>query len=717
MTTSRSKSDDGMGFERLHPALQYHIVNSARWCDLREVQIACIDPILAGSDVVVLAQTAGGKTEAAFFPLVSRMLSENWGGLCILYISPLRALLENQEARLKGYFDWVGYAAATWHGDVTRADKSRILRDPPSCLLTTPESLEAVMTSSFVDHRSLLGDVRAVVMDEMHAFAADDRGWHLLSLLSRISKLAGRHIQRIGLSATVGNPEQLVTWLKGGENEGRGQVVMPSAPKRETSQVQLDHVGTIDNAAVVISRLHGGEKRLVFCDSRAQVEQLAALLRGLGVRTFVIHSSLSRDLRLQGQTGFASEANCVIVATSALELGIDIGDLDRVVQINSPGSVAAFLQRMGRTGRRPGMTNNCLFLALGEEDVVDCAGLIDLWERGYLEPIEPPPLPYHIFAQQVMALALQNQGIGHGQWNWWLSAVPPFSAMSDADKRSIVAHMVESGLLTEDQGVLWLGRQGEKTFGRRNFLDLLSVFASEPTMTVRQGRRDIGTLDRLPFEMVTHSREGEREPPLLTLAGRHWQVVHIDWGRKVVQVEESKYPGRSRWMGSGKIVSFEMARARLRVLCGKGDHPLWSIRARAAMTSARQDYGYLHPDAITLAQTEARSWECWTFGGTRANGLLALQLHYDMKAKVRADGLRVVVKGTHTGKELAHAITGCLRKLSKGEQIPVSEDAIERLKFHGCIPKTLARRIVYERWMDRLAMQQLVEFKVFTVEF
>ena len=165
------------------------------------------------------------------------------------------------------------------------------------------------------------------------------------------------------------------------------------------------------NAVTVISRLHRGERRLVFADSRARVEELAAGLRQAGVSTFVSHASLSLDERRQAEAAFAEEPDCVIVATSTLELGIDVGDLDRVIQVGAPPSVASFLQRMGRTGRRPGTTRNCLFLATEDEELLTCLALASLWREGKVEAVLAPPKPAHIFAQQVMALALQLGGV------------------------------------------------------------------------------------------------------------------------------------------------------------------------------------------------------------------------------------------------------------------------------------------------------------------
>ncbi|WP_230682464.1 DEAD/DEAH box helicase [Gimesia maris] len=464
-------------FDLLHPALQHHIVNSLGWRELRPFQEAVIPQILAGKHLIVLAPTAGGKTEAAFFPVVSRMLTEEWNGLSVLYICPIKALLNNLDVRLEGYCRLLGRRSALWHGDVKPSARKKILREPPDCLLTTPESLEVMLDSPNVDAQRLFGNLQVVIIDEIHAFAGDDRGWHLLSVLERISRIAGRELQRLGLSATVGNPETLVDWLAG-SCKGPRDVFLPLASGSDAADVQLDYVGSLSNAAVVISRLHRGEKRLVFVDSRARAEQLAAELRRLEITTFVTHSSLSQEQRKQAEEAFASRDDCAIVATSVLELGIDVGNLDRVIQIDSPPTVSSFLQRMGRTGRRAGTLRNCLFLATKEEMLIQAAALIDLWSTGYVEPVQPPSLPYHILAQQLMALILQESGIGQRDWFSWLSGVSGFQSISPSQVDQLVSSMLERGILWEDSGILGMGQSGEETYGRRNFMELFSVFLS-----------------------------------------------------------------------------------------------------------------------------------------------------------------------------------------------------------------------------------------------
>ena len=449
-------------FSALHPALQHHIVNSLGWRELRPFQQAVIPTILNGQHLIMLAPTAGGKTEAAFFPVLSRMLCEGWSGLSVLYVCPIRALLNNLDVRLQRYCSLLGRRSGLWHGDIKAWSRKQILREPPDCLLTTPESLEAMLVSPNIDCRRLFHQLRVVIIDEIHAFAGDDRGWHLLAVLERITRLAGRELQRLGLSATIGNPEALVDWLAGSCTKAC-HVFSPSE-HNSLAEVELDYVGSLQNAAIVISRLHRGEKRLVFVDSRSRAEHLAQELRQLDVETFVTHSSLSQEQRHAAEDAFASRDDCVIVATSALELGIDVGDLDRVIQIDAPSTVSSFLQRMGRTGRRPGTTRNCLFLATKDEALVQGAGVIDLWSTGYIEPVMPPLQPWHILAQQLMALALQENGIGRQDWLGWVRHVPAFSHMPMEQIHRLVSWMLQQQILWDDQGILWLDSNPTTSF-------------------------------------------------------------------------------------------------------------------------------------------------------------------------------------------------------------------------------------------------------------
>lgn len=690
-------------FDQLHPALQHHIVNSLGWRELRPFQDAVVPSILAGQHLIVLAPTAGGKTEAAFFPVVSRMLAEGWSGLSVLYLCPIKALLNNLDVRLERYCTLLGRRSSLWHGDVTTGSRRKILRDPPDVLLTTPESVEVMLVSPNVDARDLFAGLQVVIVDEIHAFAGDDRGWHLLSVLERAARLAGRELQRIGLSATVGNPETLVDWLAGSCSQRERHVFLPPKAAAVPADVKLDFVGSLENAAVVISRLHRGEKRLVFMDTRAKAEQLGSELRQLGVTAFVSHSSLSQEQRHQAEDAFANRDDCVIVATSVLELGIDVGDLDRVIQIDSPPTVSSFLQRMGRTGRRSDTTRNCLFLATRDETLLQAAGIIDLWESGFVEPTEPPVEPYHVLAQQLMALVLQEGGVGRRTWFEWVGKVSAFSRMPVEQVESVVQWMLDHEMLWDEQGILGIGRAGEDEYGRRHFMELLSVFLSPPLFRVLHGRKEIGFVDELTFL----GKKGG--PRVLLLGGRSWHVTHIDWSRKVAYVEATEDGGRSRWKGEGRGLSFRLCQAIKSVLTSDDVRPWWSTRAREQMAQIREDFGWLSPEGSTVLVNADGEATWWTFAGIGANASLAFALSQATQSQVSHESFGLTFEAHLRTNEIEQAICG-LQQRNVEELLPaVDERALQSLKFSDCLPQELAIQILQKRLHDQTGMRHATQ--------
>ncbi len=695
----------GTGFDRLHPVVQHHIVNSMGWPSLRPLQEESIAPILDGEHVLALAPTAGGKTEAAVLPLLSQILTQRWSGLSVIYLCPLRALLNNLYERLERYGSYCGVRVGLWHGDVGAGARNRIKAEQPDILLTTPESLEAMLISVGTDHRRMFADVRVVVVDEVHAFGGDDRGWHMLAVLERLTALAGRDLQRIGLSATVGDPERLLRWLAGSSTSA-SRVVAPGVTTGgppAAADVTLDHVGSVANAAVVISQLHHGEKRLVFCDSRARVEELGALLRGHGVATFVSHSSLAAGERREAERAFAEATNCVIVATSTLELGIDVGDLDRVIQLDSPGTVASFLQRLGRSGRRAGTSRNMLFLTTG--DGLQCpkaAALLHLWGTGYVEPIVAPPLPLHLFAQQLLAIVLQDGSIGRNLWAGRMGRLPVFAeAIERGDAVRIVDHLVETGMLVDDNGMLSVGPHGERSYGYRHFVDLTSMFTSPPLFTVRHGRHDLGLLD------PTALRRPDRSFAAVLLAGRSWQVTSIDWKRRVAWVEPSESKGRSRWIGAGQGWSPELCDATRTVLCGTDPaYVTLTERARRQLAAARAEFSWARPDTTAVVHGDGGTrW--WTWAGQRANATLAAALG-DLAGDGRADNLSIPVDdGRGTMAAIAARLAAVdVEALTPG---PVVEDLAQGLKFSDCLPRDLAHAVVSARLLDRPGMARVFD--------
>ncbi|WP_175410419.1 DEAD/DEAH box helicase [Streptomyces sp. TRM64462] len=695
--TGPHASDSADPLDRLHPGLLHHVINTLGWPGLRPLQQEAIGPLLDGRDAVLLAPTAGGKTEAAAFPLLSRMEAERWTGTSVLYVCPLKALLNNLLPRLQAYTSWLGRSAALWHGDVTQGRRKRILRERPDVLLTTPESLEAMLVSANVDHRQFFSGLRAIVVDEVHAFAGDDRGWHLLAVLERLQRVAGHPVQRVGLSATVGNPDQLLAWLQGAAaGERPAHVVAPHL--REASptlpppgDVQLDYVGSLANAATVIAALHQGEKRLVFCESRKQVEELGTALRARGVTTFLSHASLSADERRRAEEAFAEARDCVIVSTSTLELGIDVGDLDRVIQIDAPHTVAAFLQRIGRTGRRAGSSRNCLFLALDEGGLLAASALLLLWGRGWVEPVTAPPEPRHIAAQQILALCLQEHRVGDRLWQEWWGGLGALGTAAEP----VVRHLVAEGYLGRDGGMLFVGPEAEKRFGFRHFMDLTAVFTAAPEFTVLAGRTEIGTTDPA---LLTEEVAGPRR---LLLAGRSWQVTYIDWSRRRCFVEPVNDGGRARWAGlsTARATSYELTRAVREVLLGATPPVSLTRRAESALVRAREENSHLvHPErSVIIRGGRDTNVRWWTWAGYRANATLAASLGSVADPLQRPTAAYLRLREDITPRDWARARASAAEHLC----LPaVDSRALAGLKFSAALPPRLAEATLAARLAD-----------------
>ena len=279
-----------------------------------------------------------------------------------------------------------------------------------------------------------------------------------------------------------------------------------------------------------------------------------------------------------------------------------MGDLDRVIQVDAPARVSSFLQRMGRTGRREGGTSNCLFLATSDEALLRAAALVGLWRLGYVEPVQAPPEPYHILAQQLMALTLQERGVGRSDWLDWVESVPAFARMERSRLTSLVDSMIASQVLWSDGGILWFAPEGEVKYGRKNFLDLLSVFTSPPLFKVLCGRKELGFVHESTF----FGREGR--PAVLLLAGRPWRTTHLDWRRRVAQVVPTDQAGKSRWLGQGQFLSFQVCQSVRQILASDLADSSWPRRTVARLGEVRGEFPWIHADSTTLRGTRrARS--------------------------------------------------------------------------------------------------------------
>lgn len=669
-------------FEKLHPALQYHVVNTLGWSSLRPTQLQAIEPILTGVNCLLLAPTAGGKTEAAIIPVLSRMMTDAWPGVSVIYVCPIKALLNNLEQRLSHYAGLVGRRVAVWHGDVTQSKKSHAIKDAPDILLTTPESLEGMLVSTRIDRQAWFGNLRVVIADELHAFAADDRGWHLRAVLHRLQQYVPNEMQRIGLSATVSNPTELLDWFA---PTGTKQVVGTASVSTD-ADVTVDYVGSLANAATVIARLYQGCKRLVFCDSRSSAEQLTSSLREQEVRVFLSHASLSASERKLAETAFAEEKDCVIVATSTLELGIDVGDLDYVIQIDAPATVSSFLQRMGRTGRRAGGRRSCLFLCTNDDSLMLAMGICRLWGEGWVEAAYPPPEPWAIVAQQTMAANLERpQWARHDLLRLLVGAFPE---LSPEGINGLLEHMVQQGFLIESEGVLQIGPTTETNYGRAHYMDLLASFSGAQLLLGRFGTLEVGFID--PMMLVS-----EKEIKLVLLAGRSWHITDVDWKRQMVWLEPAKEGGTARWTGTGRTLSRDIAQSIFHALHeDSGKHTVISKRARAEIGEIVE----FMPEAcskpvLVITKDGPSGARLWTFAGTRANRTIAKAIQAEVR---RVDGLGLDLKLPPEADGLKTDISVSELQFSSAE---IKERA-KAIKFADCLPESLLVQIIRRRQFE-----------------
>ncbi|MCU0671533.1 MAG: DEAD/DEAH box helicase [Myxococcota bacterium] len=696
--------------DRLHPSLRHAIVHELGWRALRPVQDLAVNAIVDGHNTVILAPTAGGKTEASIFPVLSRILDERdleEGGdeeVRALYVCPIRALLNNQEERIQSYAAMVGLRAFKWHGDVGASQKKGFKREPTSILMTTPESLEVMLISERTDAATLFRKLRAIVVDEIHAFAADDRGAHLVSILERLRRFCDRDLQRIGLSATVGNPATIGAWLQG-SSERSFVLVDPPKPAAER-ELAIELTADLEEAASAARGLGWGKKSLVFVESRAEAERLAAAMhvpRGDDplrdeLQVFVHHSAVSRADRQLAEQQFAGGRNTAIVCTSTMELGIDVGDLDLVMQLGAPSTVASLLQRMGRTGRRPGTRSNYRFFCVGDETLLQALALVRLMSRGWVEDVEPIAEAAHILAHQILALSLQEGGVSRHRVLQHIAPAYCFRGLDPADVDALVDTMVERRILHESDGLLSLGEDGERRYGRQNFFELYAVFSAPSVVRVMYRRTEIGTVQSLFIRSCMDREEGL----LFRLAGRSWAVTHVELDRGLVQVVPAARGRVPSWLGFPSMLSYELCQEMKRALAAD-DSPTWlTPPARRELGLLRRSYEGLVEPGVAPIEAAGGSHQWHTFAGGAINRLLASALEDLGAGKWTAGNL--TLKPT---KPLADAVvTDALARLRDVDWRAQARRYVARMshlqvsKFQVCLPEELEARLLVERLTD-----------------
>jgi ATP-dependent Lhr-like helicase len=628
----------GSVWSRFAPRLQDSIASRLGWTALRPVQELAGAAILDGKNAVVLAPTAGGKTEAAMFPTLSMLIDHQPDGVGAIYLAPIKALLNNQADRLGLYTEMVGLRRFLWHGDIEAPARRGFVAEPSELLMTTPESLEVMLASSKVPAPKLFRDLRIVIIDEIHALAGTDRGAHLMSVLERIADHSQHDVQRVGLSATVGNPDVIGAWMRG--TSARDGVVIdpPKLPARRQIAVHLEAEPT--TLATRAAEQAKGKKSLFFCESRALTESVADRMRDREIDVFVHHSSVSLAERRLAEERFAGGGSAAIVCTSTLELGIDIGDLDHVFQSNAPGTVSSFLQRMGRTGRREHTTANTTFFCDNPESVLQAVALVELAREGWVESIPPQQRCWPVLVHQLLAFTLAAGGISR-DFAWGkLSRLPDLAGISRFEFDQTIDFMVLHDFLFESSGLLSMGEAAERTYGRKNFLELYAVFSSpQYYRVIGPGGADIGSLEQGFVDNLVEDMTS------FLLGGRAWLVQAIDHKQRTVAVAPSPRGKQPSWGGfAPRMLGFEVCQRIKQLLCETTEHAYLSESAAAALQLYREDFAALlqRGNAIQLSDDGAR-W--WTYAGGRINQTLRHAIAEMTGWKVGNDNFRLRFEG------------------------------------------------------------------------
>ena len=534
--------------------------------ELTEIQRLAFEALAGDDDALLLSPTGTGKTEAALFPLLTRRLREESPPIFLLYVTPLRALNRDLEHRLVALAQEVGLTAAVRHGDTPSSARLAQSRRPPDVLLTTPETLQLLLVGRRL--REAIRHATVVVVDEVHELVGSDRGAQLALTLERLDALAGRSVRRIGLSATIGNPEEVARFLSPEPRRVRvvvargrrpleltarrpGDPAVPLPPER-VSELRADPA-LLRGLVATEAEIREHRTTLVFVNTRRTAEGLAARLQRLApdLPIAVHHGSLSREVREEAEKAFRDGALRGLVATSSLELGIDIGAVDHVVQFGSPHQVGRLVQRVGRSGHRLDRTIHGTILALDDDDLEEAAVLARRADAGQVEPVLWRTRNRLAAAQQIVAELRAEGPVARDRLIGRLRRAAPVQDLSDAEWEALIAYLSGLSLAREDGTTVSSGRAT-----LRRFYASLSLIPDERTYRLRDiaSRRVIGTLDER-FVLTQILAQPEE---IFLLHGRTWKVVEYRDGELLVEgVQELGQ--EPRWAGEDLPVPFEVA--------------------------------------------------------------------------------------------------------------------------------------------------------------
>lgn len=651
-------------FAHFAPFIQDWIYEQG-WKTLQPVQTAAADAIFSTqANVLLTSSTASGKTEAAFFPILTQLEEEPSNSIGCLYIAPLKALINDQYDRLTTLCAPTGIRITAWHGEANATAKRKLIRDPQGVLQITPESLESLLLHKHNEIPRLFGDLRYIVIDELHSFLRSDRGAQVFCLIERLSRLADTHPRRIGLSATIGDPRQAASFL--GANSGRPTIVPRFEQGRQVWRLSMEHfynqdpqatdgtsleqkareldthaggdtgtisqkLGALANPGLLYIYDHSrGRKCLVFTNSREECEAVCQQLRqyceatGEPDRFLIHHGNLSQSVRQDAEDAMKDDDSLTTTcATATLELGIDVGRLERAFQLEAPFTVSGFLQRMGRTGRR-GQPPEMWFVM--REDHLDSRALlperipwsllqgialVQLYaEKHWVEPPRPNRLPYSLLYHQTMATLAAGGEMTPAELASRVLSLAAFHNVSQDDYRQLLRHLLAHDHIERSEGGgLIVGLKGEQIVSNYKFL---AVFQENIEYSVHAGSEKLGTL-------VSPPPVGEK----VAIAGRVWVVEDVDHKRHELWVHQVK--GRiPAYFGdvAGDIDPVILQRMH-RVLTEKNGYPYLGPHAIARLADARRAAYSAGLNHNVLVRTSNHAWCLFPWTGTYA--FLALE--------------------------------------------------------------------------------------------
>lgn len=560
-------------FDRYAPFVQEYIYQN-HWENLRSIQVAAADAIFnTDENVLLTASTASGKTEAAFFPIITLFSEDMPSSVGCIYIGPLKALINDQFSRLNDLCAEADIPVWHWHGDVAQSHKAKLMRHPSGILQITPESLEALLLHKHAAIAKLFGDLRFVVIDEVHSLLRGDRGGQTLCLIERLSRIAGVNPRRIGLSATIGDPEGTGEFLSLGT--GRKTIIPKIDAKGSKWRLSMEHFYVKDAQAAEGKQIPGalsfleektddapanadpgigyifehtwGKKCLVFVNSREECEMVTTTLRHYCElnhepdRFLVHHGNLSASYRETAEGIMKDDSQYMTTVTTAtLELGIDIGRLERAFQIDAPWTVSSFLQRMGRTGRRELPPEMWFVIREDEPEVramlpttipwklLQGIALVQLYlEERWVEPPRLDRLPFSLLYHQTMSTLASCGELSPRALADRVLRLHYFHRITQEDYRVLLRHLIATDHIQQtEQGGLIVGLAGEQVI---NSFKFYGVFQESEEYTVRSESQELGTV-------VSPPPVGEK----LAIAGHVWQVLDVDHKRRLIYCQQVK---------------------------------------------------------------------------------------------------------------------------------------------------------------------------------